>query len=179
MKVKIKKNPLLYFVILFVWTILIVFLWYFFIININNISFKNGDNISKSKIIFSQILILLNGIFITYFWLNGVKDFIYVFWYYVVKNRLFRLHYPVIDVDTSNINDKVLLLYCTCNDFDEKSLLKCMNQKYNNYKVVILDDSSKKGYIGEIDKFSKKYNVEVVRRKDRIGFKAGILIIIY
>ncbi len=173
MKKQLNKSPILYICMFLIWGILAVFLWYCFITNIGNLTFKDGITPSNTRVIFSQILIILNAIFITYFWLNGVKDFIYVIWYYCVKKKLYKRYQPVIDTDVSNANDKVLFLYCTCNDFDGNSLLKCMNQNYKNYKVVILDDSSKKEYLDEIDSFAKKYNVEVVRREDRIGFKAG------
>lgn len=50
-----------------------------------------------------------------------------------------------------------------------------MQQNYNNFKVIILDDSSTELYQQKIDSFSKKYDIEVVRRKCRDGFKAGNL----
>ncbi|HBE98604.1 MAG TPA: glycosyl transferase family 2 [Firmicutes bacterium] len=115
----------------------------------------------------------MNAVFITYFWLNGVKDFIYVIWYYCAKSKLSKKYKNVIDTDVSMANDRVLFLYCTCNDFEGSSLLKCMNQDYKNYKVVILDDSSKEEYIRQVDSFAKEHEIEVVRRQNRVGFKAG------
>ena len=79
----------------------------------------------------------------------------------------------ILKVDTNNANDRVILVYCTCNDFDENSLLKSMKQDYKNFKTVILDDSNDENYKKLIDEFSAKNNVEVVRRDNRIGFKAG------
>lgn len=67
----------------------------------------------------------------------------------------------------------VILIYCTANDFNEDSLRKSMQQNYKKFKTYILDDSSDKAYKKRINKFAKKYGVKVVRRKDRLGFKAG------
>ena len=36
----------------------------------------------------------------------------------------------------------VALLYTTCNDFVEQSLLSCLRQDYRNFSLYILDDSS-------------------------------------
>jgi len=69
----------------------------------------------------------------------------------------------------------VALLYTTCNDFDEKSVLSCLAQDYANFKVYILDDSSDAELRLQIDVFALRYSerVVVVRRPDRRGFKAG------
>ena len=72
-------------------------------------------------------------------------------------------------------NPKVLLLYCTCNDFNAEALKACMQQDYDNFQTVILDDSSNFSYIRQIDKFAKAHGVKVVRREDKEGFKAGNL----
>ena len=56
----------------------------------------------------------------------------------------------VIDPQTA---PRVLLLYCTCNDFNAAALSACRKQDYPNFKTVILDDSNKFEYIKEINKF--------------------------
>ena len=170
---QLKKNPILYVVMFFVWSVLAAFLWYYFITGMQRITFNEGINPSSVRFILSYILITLNAVFITYFWLNGVKDFVYVIWYYCAKNKLSKMYADVINTDVSSANDRVLFLYCTCNDFEPSALLKCRNQNYENYKVVILDDSSIEEYKQKIDSFAKEHNVEVVRRENRIGFKAG------
>lgn len=111
--------------------------------------------------------------FITYFWLNGVKDFIYVIWYYSCRKKLAKEYEGVIKQDVFGEIDRILMVYCTCNDFDGTPLLKCLKQNYGNYRAVILDDSDKQEYKKEIDEFAKKHNIEVVRRDNRKGFKAG------
>lgn len=69
----------------------------------------------------------------------------------------------------------VALLYTTCNDFVEDSVVSCVQQDYPNYQVYILDDSSQQEYKDRVDAFAARYPdlVTVVRRSDRKGFKAG------
>jgi len=70
----------------------------------------------------------------------------------------------------------VAVLYTTCNDFVEAGVSSCARMQYPNFKVYILDDSSDSNYMRKIDRFAKKYaHVEVVRRPNRVGFKAGNL----
>ena len=169
-----KKSSILYVVMLIIWTILVAFLWYNFIKCFKNIPFNIPiENIPKWKKITATIFLGFNAVFISYFWLNGVKDFIYVIWYYFNKNKLVRRYQQIINTDVSKANDRILLTYCTCNDFDETSLEKSIQQEYHNFKTVILDDSTNDEYKKRIDEFSKKHNIEVIRRENRIGFKAG------
>ena len=171
-----KKSPALYIIMIIIWTILTVLLWVNFFkngfLNLDNI-YNEGFTPTEVYKILSLILLIFNAIFIYYFWLNGVKDFIYVVWYYIFKNRMLKTYHKIIDLDVSNVDDKVLMIYCTCNDFDGNSLLKCMNQDYSNYDIAILDDSTKEEYKNEIDEFGKKYDIKVVRRDNNFGFKAG------
>ena len=169
----VKKSPLLYCVMLIIWICLAVAFWYYFIPKIIEVPYIQGFSASKTVNIVAKIFLMFNALFISYFWLNGVKDFLYVIWYYVFKNRLQKKYLRIINTDVSNVNDKVLMLYCTCNDFDEYSLKLCLKQKYKNVKTVILDDSTDDKYKTRIDEFSKIHGLKVVRRENRIGFKAG------
>lgn len=69
----------------------------------------------------------------------------------------------------------VAILYTTCNDFVEESVVSCVRQDYPNYTVYILDDSSRQEFKDRIDAFAAQYPglVQVVRRPDRKAFKAG------
>lgn len=69
----------------------------------------------------------------------------------------------------------VALLYTTCNDFVEDSVLSCVRQDYDNYTVYILDDSSDPAYQLRVDRFANRFpgKVKVVRRPERRAFKAG------
>ncbi|MCO4812094.1 MAG: glycosyltransferase [Gammaproteobacteria bacterium] len=70
----------------------------------------------------------------------------------------------------------VAVLYTTCNDFVEASALSCASLDYEHYRVYILDDSSDREIMRTIDRFAARFeHVQVVRRQDRQGFKAGNL----
>jgi len=71
----------------------------------------------------------------------------------------------------------VAILYTTCNDFVEESALSCLAQDYSNFTVYILDDSNDAALQGRVDRFASEHKerVQVVRRPNRHGFKAGNL----
>lgn len=168
-----QKSPLLYIVVVTVWTVLMIGLWYYFIKSLIQTPFKFGTQITIPLRIGATICLALSAICVSYFWLNGTKDFIYVIWYYLARRKLERRYYEIINTDVSSANDKVLLVYCTCNDFDPSSLSKSIQQNYHNFDVVILDDSSKDEYKSAVDTFAKENHIKVIRRENRIGFKAG------
>ena len=168
-----KKSAALYITMLLIWTVLTVLLWTNFIPKIAHTPFLGKPPVALAARIGARVLLVFNGIFISYFWLNGVKDFLYVIWYYTFRKKLYKRYYEVIDTDVSSAKDKILLAYCTCNDFDGDSLEKSMKQTYPHFDVVILDDSTEEGYKEKINAFALHHGVKVVRRKDREGFKAG------
>lgn len=172
-RIKLKKSPALYIVLLILWTALTVLMWWQFAPSIAypHIFGKFADNLAVGITV--RVLLVLNALFISYFWLNGVKDFIYVLWYYLAKRPLEKGYRAVMDMNVDGADDKVCMIYCTCNDFDGASLEKSMRQNYNNAVTVILDDSYKPEYIKEVDAFASRHGLKVVRRKDRTGFKAG------
>ncbi|WP_338822665.1 glycosyltransferase family 2 protein [Mycoplasmopsis felifaucium] len=180
----LKKNSLFYWVLLIVWLLLSALFIYIYITKINSFTFAQKDpfnNIIKdttSRRVAAIIFITLNAIFLMYFWLNGIKDFLYVCWYYLFKKIIYKQYKKVLNTDVSNVNDKVLLVYCCCNDIVEDALSKCINQDYKNYDVVILDDSTKPEEIQKVNNFVKTHpniNIKIVRRSNRKGFKAGNL----
>ena len=168
----VQKSPALYVSMVILWLALAVFLWLQFVPMIINVPFVKTD-VSNTVRVLASVLLAFNAVFISYFWLNGVKDFIYVIWYYVFKKKFLRRYYKVIETDVAGVKDKVLMIYCTCNDFDGHSLKESMKQTYQNLTTVILDDSSQEEYKKEIDGFAKWHGVKVVRRANREGFKAG------
>ena len=113
-----------------------------------------------------------SALFISYFWLNGVKDIVYTLHYHLVD----RARPLLIPARPGGVHPpRVVLVYCTCDDFSADSLRRSMRQRYPNFATVILDDSRKPECIAEIDRFAADAKVRVVRRPDRSGFKAGNL----
>lgn len=167
--IKIKKKSILYIVNILIW----IALSFFGITSIVNNLNSNGELTNPIAI----FLLVVNMIFIVYFWLNGLKDIVYTFAFYIKKYRIIFNEMRLLKepLKEKYVNAKVLLLYCTCDDFIEDSLFQSMQQDYDNYHVVILDDSHNDEFKNKINEFSRKYNIEIVRRKDREGFKAGNL----
>jgi cellulose synthase/poly-beta-1,6-N-acetylglucosamine synthase-like glycosyltransferase len=112
-------------------------------------------------------------VFINIAWLYGL---------YNISIVLFAVYYkyfkkksiPVIPLTTT---PPVALLYTTCNDFAEESVLSCVYQDYPNYLVYILDDSSSIESKIKVDEFASRYPalVKVIRRNNRHAYKAGNL----
>ena len=168
-----QKSPALYITMLLIWTALTVFLWVNFLPKIIDVPFFAGKRITPIMQVGARVLLAFNGVFISYFWLNGVKDFIYVVWYYLFRRKLYGRYHSVIDTDVSGAKDKILMAYCTCNDFDGESLKKSIEQSYKNFDVVILDDSTSEEYKERVNEFALAHGIKVVRRPNREGFKAG------
>ncbi len=168
-----QKSPALYITMLVVWTVLTALLWGYFAPKIARVPFVAGRKINGLMQVGGRILLFFNGVFISYFWLNGVKDFLYVLWYYLFRRKAYARYERVIDTDLTGVEDKILLAYCTCNDFDGESLEKSLNQTYPHFDAVILDDSTKEEYKQKVNEFALSHGIKVVRRRDREGFKAG------
>lgn len=111
--------------------------------------------------------------FINFAWLYGFYNLWVVA--FAVYCRLFPK--PPSTPIEEDVDDypAVALLYTTCNDFVEESVVSCVRQDYPNYTVYILDDSSSEEYKAKVDAFAANYPtlVKVVRRTDRKAFKAG------
>jgi cellulose synthase/poly-beta-1,6-N-acetylglucosamine synthase-like glycosyltransferase len=117
-------------------------------------------------------LVVTSAVFIAYFWLNGTKDVVYTLYYHLVSARRPAL---VPRRPTGAAVPRVVLVYCTCNDFSADSLARCLRQRDADARFVILDDSTKPRYLAEVDAFAAEHGIQVVRREDRAGFKAGNL----
>ena len=81
---RLKKSPALYIVMLAVWAVLCVALWYYFSRGFVSPPFEEGVSPNLALRIAAVVLLVLNAVFISYFWLNGVKDFLYVIWFTLV-----------------------------------------------------------------------------------------------
>lgn len=93
-----------------------------------------------------------------------------------IYHRKYRETY-LVDAELPENPPDIALLYTTCNDFRETSVLSCVEQDYANFTVYILDDSSNDDFKHQVDEFAAKHpnRVKVVRRANRKGFKAGNL----
>lgn len=138
--------------------------------------FLDAIRSSESRGVLVMALVGLSTGFIIYFWLNGMKDLVYTAYYFIRRKNFdlpadgeWREKYG------NTADKKVVAVYCTYNDFNAASLEACMHQDYPNTSYVILDDSTDPEYIRTIDNFAKEKGIEVVRRTDRSGFKAGNL----
>ena len=168
-----RKSPALYITMIAVWAVLLAWLWLNVSRGFTAPPFVQGVQPSAALRVAAIVLVALNGVFISYFWLNGVKDFLYVVWYAFAKRALLKRFKAVAQQSVTGSEGKVLLLYCTCNDFDGESLARSMRQDYADTETVILDDSSKEEFKTAVDRFAARHGVRVVRRENRAGFKAG------
>lgn len=165
-----KKRPTLYIIIIAAWVCCLALLGYSFFAVIDGLG-----SFSPVRRGFIIALLAINTLVLAVLWFGSIKDFTFSIAYAVMGKRMLSRYKDIkeISVDPENA-PHVLLLYCTCNDFNAASLSVCRKQKYPNFKTVILDDSSDPEYIREIDRYvAQNKNIEVVRRSDRKGYKAG------
>ena len=137
-------------------------------------------------------LLSLNTAILAALWLGSIKDLVFSLAYALRRKALTRaLQRQAAEGERAMARSaegeramagaaeplpRVLLLYCTCNDFNEQALSRCRRQNYGNCKTVILDDSTDPAYKRAAAKYALHHsNVEVVRRQDRSGYKAGNL----
>ena len=173
-----QKSPSVYIAILFVWIACVALL-------VGVCAKIAYDLLSEGELTAGKIvtaaLIFVNVALLAYMWLGSVKDFMFSFIFLIRGRKIMRRYDPIINVNATlppsngQTNPRFLLLYCTCNDFNEDALSECMRQTYDNFETVILDDSSDLAYKTRIEAFAEKRGVTVVRRQDRKGFKAGNL----
>jgi cellulose synthase/poly-beta-1,6-N-acetylglucosamine synthase-like glycosyltransferase len=163
---KAMKSPQLYLFILGLWGALMYVLW-------SGAHAAIADALTRSTLIGSMVVATL--LFISYFWLNGVKDVVYTAHYHLFFRKSPRLPEVGVWKRRYGWEPRVLLLYCTYNDFNADSLESSMRQNYSNFETFVLDDSTKDEYKEEVDSFAARTGAVVIRRSDRSGFKAGNL----
>ncbi|MFZ8242739.1 hypothetical protein ACO1IL_03405 [Mycoplasmopsis bovis] len=88
------------------------------------------------------------------------------------RKKLAQKFEPIINSELTDEfkNKKVVLLYCTCDDFHEESLSKSMMQYWNNYETVILDDSKSNEYIEKVNEFANKHNLNSCKKREQRRF---------
>ena len=167
-----KKSSTLYKIVFLLWTLcvgLLGFGTYRIIVGLEGYS-----PVVRGFII---ALLCLNSCILASLWFGSVKDFVFSLAYALYGKKLCRRYEEVERFRNIPLPEpRVLLLYCTRNDFNQEALSLSMKQKYKNFATVILDDSDQASYMKEIDAFASCHrNVEVIRRTDRTGYKAGNL----
>ena len=122
----------------------------------------------------SYLILILFILFIDLAWLYGIFNLVVIV-FGVIYNMFHKKPEDVLAQMRLSNYPSIAILYTTCNDFVEESVLSCVNQDYCNFTVYILDDSSEEHYKKEIDTFASQFedSVKVIRRSDRSGFKAG------
>lgn len=161
------KSPRLYVALLLLWAGLMTALAYPLALEVQR-GFEHSAVVG--------LAVALSGIFISYFWLNGIKDLIYTLMFH--GNRgLLSLRVPADAAPSPDPESvpSVALLYCTCDDFSPAALAACLDQSHPRTRAVILDDSKTEQSRQQVDAFAAEHGIEVVRRPDRTGFKAGNL----
>ncbi|MFK7925410.1 MAG: glycosyltransferase family 2 protein [Bacteroidia bacterium] len=113
-------------------------------------------------------------LFIEFAWLYGVYNLSligFAFWYRFRHSKK-EMKLPTLPMNQA---PKAAILYTTCNDFVVESAQSCVQQDYPDYTVYILDDSTQEADKNMIDAFAAQHpdRVQVIRRPDRKGFKAG------
>lgn len=111
-------------------------------------------------------------VFVGIAWLYGIYNLVVVA--FALISRRSPHDWLVSDLATS---PPVAVLYTTRNDFVEHSARSCVGLDYPDFRVYILDDSDDANVMRQIDAFAAAHAdlVQVVRRDDRRGFKAGNL----
>src|SRR2546425_753954 len=152
-----KKRPTLYLLIVFLWIALTIL----FLPQLLTPVKKTSGTL--------HVFTIISTLFILYFWLNGIKDVAYTFYFHLRKPQLPKpspapvsFPYPYVE-----------LIYTTCNDFEPGALFKSMQQDYPNFSVAICDDSTRPEYIDQVDAFVMAHQgVMVTRRMTNTGYKA-------
>ena len=125
----------------------------------------------------STVSLLYFAVFTEIAWLYGIYNVTVVFFSSLLRRREEAGGGNVSTRAVARSNTPVAVLYTTCNDFVLESAVSCLAMRYENFKIYILDDSSDKAYQEKIDRFASLNleRVQVVRRDNRRGFKAGNL----
>lgn len=171
-----KKKPTLYIIVFAVWAGCAALLAFCLAQMIPAVA---GEPWRRGLII---ALLSLNTAILAALWLGSIKDLVFSLAYALRRKALKRaLQRQAAEGERALAGaaeplPRVLLLYCTCNDFNEQALSRCRRQNYGNCKTVILDDSTDPACKRAAAKYALHHsNVEVVRRQDRSGYKAGNL----
>jgi len=106
---------------------------------------------------------------IAVFWLYGIYNIVVQVFGYLPRSRPEKL-----SLEEARGMDAAVLLP-TFNDFSWETAEDCVDQVHDA-TLYILDDSTEQEYRERVDEFAESFDgVEVIRRDNREGFKAGAL----
>ena len=123
-----------------------------------------------SEEIFAKIILIIFLFLLNIFWFFGIH---YLFLIIFSSKKISKISFQKDDFADAPL---VTVCYVTKNDFQENAVRSCNEQDYRNFHVYVLDDSTEPEIMKKIDSFAEKEEkVNVIRRKDKTGFKAGNL----
>lgn len=166
-----RKSSVLYIIIIVAWLFFVVLLG----LSTAFLIMRIPAELSMGRRIAISVLLCVNSLTLALLWFGSVKDLCFSVCYAVKRRSFSRRYAGVSEAKLPDRAPRFVLLYCTCNDFNETALRTCIGQDYENFTAVILDDSSDEAYRKKIDFFAAEHHLEVVRREKKTGFKAGNL----
>ena len=71
------------------------------------------------------------------------------------------------DMRYSSAGKRIAILYVTMNDFQIEAATSCVSQDYDDFRLFVLDDSTEKEIMAEVDRFKEQYEdkVTVIREQ--------------
>lgn len=122
-----------------------------------------------------QVLLIFVLVCLAVFWFYGIHSYALFLFTHLERRR--RKRHPVHAEQKPHYRPRVAILHPTADDFDHRAALSCVTQRYPNFHVFLLDDSSRDEYRTQVDAFHREFPqlTTVIRRENREGFKAGNL----
>ena len=115
-------------------------------------------------------------LFVSIAWLYGIYNLSVIAFATLHRKRMKRRPQPPLASPALTTIPPVAVLYTTYNDFSEDAARTCVDLNYPDMTVYLLDDSTDPVYKRRVDSFAALHpGVQVVRRENRTGFKAGNL----
>ena len=125
-----KKKPTLYIVIISLWICCLALLGY--ALSQLILGLDSGYSAVKKGIVIA--LLSVNTVVLAVLWFGSIKDFVFSTSYALLHKKLDKKYADIKPVEINpETAPRVLLLYCTCNDFNAEALTECAKQDYPNF----------------------------------------------